>query len=177
MPLTVGQAAPDFEIDDIHGATISPAQFRGRKLMIAFFRFAACPYCNLRMHELAAKAPTLKDHLEIIAIFQSPNETLQKHRNVQQFPAHIVGDVEMRVFKLYQGELSGTKFVTGHLRQPIEWVRGVQQGAFDAGRTVGELRLVPAEFLIDAEGIIQRAHYGRDVTDHLPMSEVMRFAR
>jgi peroxiredoxin len=177
MPLDAGQPAPDFQTQDYLGQPIRLADFRGQRLMIAFFRFAACPYCNLRVMELTAKAASYKDQLEIVAIFQSPAETLARHRNMIAFPGRMIGDPDMRLFNLYQGELSAVKFVTGHLFHTAAWMRGVQRGAFDAGRTLGELRLVPSDFLIDEQGIIQRAHYGRDVTDHMPLNELTRFAR
>ncbi len=177
MPLETGHAAPDFQAQDYLGQPIALSDFRGQKLMLAFFRFAACPYCNLRVMELTAKASSYKDHLQIVAIFQSPAATLQKHRNMLAFPGRMIADPEMRLFALYQGELSTTKFVTGHLRHAAGWVRGVQRGAFDVGMTLGELRLVPADFLIDEQGILQRAFYGRDVTDHLPLQDITRFAR
>ncbi|MDX2136872.1 MAG: redoxin domain-containing protein [Chloroflexota bacterium] len=176
MALMSGQLAPDFETTDIHGASIAVRDFRGRRLMLAFFRFAACPYCNLRVHELMSKANLWQDHLPIIAVFQSPTETLLRHRNLQNFPARIIADPEMRLFHLYEGELSTAKFITGHFRRVPQWIQGVRAGAFDAGTTLGELRLVPAEMLIDEQGIIQRAYYGRDVTDHLPLRDVTRFA-
>jgi peroxiredoxin len=176
MTLMNGQPASDFETTDIYGEAVRLRNFRGRRLMLAFFRFAACPYCNLRVHELMSKASLWQEHLPIIAVFQSPAETLLKHRNLQNFPARIVADPEMRLFHLYEGELSTTKFITGHLFHAPQWVQGVQKGAFDAGTTLGELRLVPAEMLIDEQGIIQRAYYGRDVTDHLPLRDVTRFA-
>jgi peroxiredoxin len=176
MTLMSGELAPHFKTTDIHGAALQLRDFRGRRLMLAFFRFAACPYCNLRVHELMSKATLLQEHLPIIAVFQSPAETLLKHRNLQNFPARIIADPEMRLFHLYEGELSVAKFVTGHVLHAPQWVQGVRAGAFDAGTTLGELRLVPAEMLIDERGIIQRAYYGRDVTDHLPLRDVTRFA-
>jgi peroxiredoxin len=177
MSLEAGQPAPDFQTQDYQGQPIHLTDFRGQRLMLAFFRFAACPYCNLRVMELTAKASSYKDQMQIVAVFQSPAETLARHRNMEAFPGRIVADPEMRLFKLYQGEFSAAKFITGHLLHAAGWVRGVQRGAFDAGTTLGELRLVPADFLIDEQGIIQRAHYGRDVTDHLPLHDITRYAR
>ncbi|MCA9902981.1 MAG: redoxin domain-containing protein [Anaerolineae bacterium] len=176
MPLQIGHAAPDFSTHDIDGAFVSAAQFRGQKWMISFFRFAACPYCNLRVHELSAKAGLLRDKLQVVTVFQSPAETLRRHNVPRRIPFTIVADPEMALFELYQGELSTAKFISGHVLHPLQWVQGVAQGAFQGGATVGELRLVPADFLIDEQGIIQQAHYGRDVTDHMPLRDITAFA-
>ncbi|MBE0689639.1 MAG: redoxin domain-containing protein [Anaerolineae bacterium] len=176
MPLQVGQPAPDFSAQDLDGKTISPAAYRGHKWMIAFFRFAACPYCNLRIHELSAKAALLRDKLDVVAVFQSPAETLRRHNVPGRIPFTIVADPEMHLFDLYQGELSTAKFISGHALHPVQWVQGVAAGAFNGGAAAGELRLVPADFLVDEQGIIQRAHYGRDVTDHMRMRDITAFA-
>lgn len=177
MALETGQIAPDFSANDIFGKPVRLSDLRGRRVLLSFFRFIACPFCNLRVHELIAKLPTLQDSLEIVAVFQSHPDVLRRHRNIAQFSVHVIGDLEMKLFRLYQGELSTAKFFTGHARHMGDWVKGVQAGAFDAGTELGELRLVPAEMLIDEYGIIQRAFYGRDVTDRMPLSEITRFAR
>jgi hypothetical protein len=36
---------------------------------------------------------------------------------------------------------------------------------------------MPADFLIDREGIIQVAYYGKDEGDHLPFDTVKSFSR
>ena len=176
MPLQPGAAAPAFETTDIAGMPVSTAHYRGRKLMISFFRFASCPYCNLRVHELAAKADSLTGKLNVIAVFQSPVEKLERHQIAARLPFHIIADPQMRLFDLYDGERSTAKFITGHLLHIPQWFGGVARGAFKSGTDVGELRLVPADFLIDGDGVIQHAHYGRDVTDHLPLRTITSFA-
>ena len=41
----------------------------------------------------------------------------------------------------------------------------------------GSMTTMPADFLIDEQGIIRVAHYGADEGDHLPFEEVLAFAR
>ncbi len=176
MTLQIDQPAPDFHAHDIDGVPVSAAQFYGQKWMISFFRFAACPYCNLRVHELSAKTGLFRDKLQVVTVFQSPAETLRRHNVPRRIPFTIIADPEMVLFNLYQGELSTAKFISGHVLHPLEWVQGVVKGAFSGGATLGELRLVPADFLIDEQGIIQQAHYGRDVTDHMPLRNITAFA-
>ncbi|MNP85147.1 hypothetical protein D3C76_1847560 [compost metagenome] len=35
---------------------------------------------------------------------------------------------------------------------------------------------IPAEFVLDEDGIIRIAHYGRLITDHLPYGTIERYA-
>ena len=52
MRLSPGQPAVDFSVTDIFGNRISLADYRGKKLLLSFYRYAACPFCNYRVHEL-----------------------------------------------------------------------------------------------------------------------------
>jgi len=38
----------------VNGAAVSLASWRGHPVLVAFHRFASCPFCNLRLHTLAA---------------------------------------------------------------------------------------------------------------------------
>jgi hypothetical protein len=40
----------------------------------------------------------------------------------------------------------------------------------------GSMTTMPADFLVDAQGVIQTAYYGRDEGDHLPYDKVKAFA-
>jgi peroxiredoxin len=176
MPFSPGDMIPDFIVADIDGQPVAPADYRGHKLMVSFFRFAACPFCNLRVHELSAKQSTFQDRLKVIAIFQSPAEALFRSGFKQRLgPFTLVADPEMRLFRQFQGESSWQKMIAGHMLHIPAWFEGVRKGAFASGMNMGELRLVPADFLVDEQGIIRRAHYGRDVADHLPLREISAF--
>ena len=37
----------------------------------------------------------------------------------------------------------------------------------------GSMTTMPADFLIDKNGIIQKAYYGSDEGDHLPLEEIL----
>jgi len=59
MRLQAGQPAPDFLRPDIGGKTIRLGDYRGRYLLLSFYRYASCPFCNLRVHELLQRSITL----------------------------------------------------------------------------------------------------------------------
>jgi hypothetical protein len=40
----------------------------------------------------------------------------------------------------------------------------------------GRITTMPADFLVDEQGIIHTAYYGRDEGDHLPLARVLEFA-
>ena len=52
---------------------------KGKLVLLSFFRFASCPFCNLRMNELVRRYDEFGDDFTIIAIFDSPLENLKRH--------------------------------------------------------------------------------------------------
>jgi len=56
MELNVGDAAPDFELEDQNGKKVKLSQFRGKKnVLLAFFPFAFSPVCTNELGELKEK--------------------------------------------------------------------------------------------------------------------------
>jgi peroxiredoxin len=67
--------APDFEVQDIHGQRLRLGALRGKRVMLSFFRDAACPFCNLCVYELSNEYPALQAQgLEVVTFFRSGNE-------------------------------------------------------------------------------------------------------
>ena len=55
MRLTQGQLAPAFATTDLYDAAISSHELKGKKVLLSFYRYASCPFCNLRFHSLSKK--------------------------------------------------------------------------------------------------------------------------
>ena len=52
MNIEEKQAAPGFTINDVNGKTINLADYKGKKVLLTFYRNVGCPICNLRFHEI-----------------------------------------------------------------------------------------------------------------------------
>ena len=52
MRIQPGQPAKNFTSQDILGHSVALPDYKGQRLMLSFYRYAACPLCNLRMHHL-----------------------------------------------------------------------------------------------------------------------------
>ena len=59
MRLTVGQPAPSFIATTWDGRPVSLSDFEGQKLWLAFFRYAACPLCNVRVRAIYRRVAEL----------------------------------------------------------------------------------------------------------------------
>ena len=58
--LTDGMLAPSFSIKDVYGKTVSLDSLKGKKILISFHRYAGCPVCNVRFHNLEMEADYFK---------------------------------------------------------------------------------------------------------------------
>jgi len=174
MRLNAGDTAPPFETTAIDGRSIRLDGFRGQKLLLAFFRYASCPLCNLRISELIRHQPALQmKGLHIVAIFQSPPERLPQYAGRQDPPFPLVADPDCRLYRLYGVESSWGGFLKGSLRMgalATATARGFFPGPMD-----GDKARIPADFLIGPDQIIQTAYYGKDIGDHLPLPAIRQW--
>jgi peroxiredoxin len=179
MKLTKGQKAIDFTVKDIYGNKILLSSFIGKKVLLSFFRNVNCPFCNLRVHELSKKRDEFeRNGLKMIFFFESTNNQLRRsifHKEISPIP--LVGDPEKKVYNQYGIEASTLKmmstFLKGGTMEAMK--KGNQYAVPEEKENHVTLNLIPADFLIDENLIIQKAHYGSHVRDHLPIEDIRAF--
>lgn len=182
MGLIINQEAPAFELKDVFGRQIRLKDYRDKKLLIAFFRHAACPFCNLRVHALQKEHEELKAQgLEMIFFFESKESVLLRsifHKEVSPIP--LISDPEKEWYEAYGLEESAKKSAMSHLNP--HFIKSIAQakakklpvGMMPDGESINTM---PAEFLIDRGGIIKKVHYADRLHDRIAMEEVKAFAR
>lgn len=174
MRLKPGDTAPPFETTTIDGRPIRLDRYRGQKLLLAFFRYASCPLCNLRISELIRHHAELKmQGLHIVAIFQSPPERLPQYAGRQEPPFPLIADPDCRLYRLYGVESSWSGFLKGGLR--VGALATAMAKGFLPGPMDGDKTRIPADFLIDPDLVIQTTYYGKDIGDHLPLPAIRQW--
>lgn len=159
----------------IDGSTFSLNAMRGKRYMLSFFRFAACPFCNLRIHELVKRFDELGHNFGIVAIFDSPLDNLQRHAEGHHAPFPILADESNQYYEAYGVEHSVAGVLKGMVMRMPTLIKCMAKG-YVPTTIKGSMTTMPADFLIDEEGVIQFAHYGRDEGDHLPFAQIRSFA-
>ncbi|RKN79201.1 redoxin [Paenibacillus ginsengarvi] len=179
LHLQPGIPAPAFTAADIHGHPVTLESYRGRKVLLSFFRFSACALCNLRVRHYIGRYPEWQQQgLDIIAVFESPLANMRSYVGAQNAPFPLIADPKASLYELYGTETSEEK-VKATLADA-----GTKAAIAEAAAAGFELtpeegsnfHRIPAEFLIDENGILQVVHYGRLVTDHLELAAIDRFA-
>ncbi len=164
----------DFDVKDIYGDSVQLSQFTGKKVILSFFRDAACPFCNLRVYELTNHYKAWKDkNIEIIAVFSSTSEEVRQFVAKHPRPFRLVSDPGLDLYEKYGVEHSSLALLKALLFKLPRIVRGMLNGG--RPKKNPNVKLVPADFLIDTSGKIKHVWYGRDTSDHIPMKMIRRF--
>lgn len=173
--LKVGQKAPYFEAIDTNGDTINLDQYKGQKIFVAFFRYAGCPVCNFRVHELIEKYDSISSNgYKIIAIYESDNNTLKDFLTETPVSFPVIGDPKLNLYKKYNVEKSFWKMsASAFKKQPNQAMKKGSELFTKKYKRDGNLTRLPADFIIDENGILKVVHYGTNIGDHLPITEIL----
>lgn len=173
--LRVGDHAPSFEAVDVTGKSIKLENYKGQKVFLAFFRYASCPVCNYRIHELNDNYDSINTlGFKIIAIYESSNVTLQTYLSDNPLPFVVIGDPTLELYKKYRVEKSFWKMVTSAFKeQPKEAMKKGNSLFSNKLSRDGNLTRLPADFIIDENGIVKAVHYGTNIADHMPLTEIL----
>lgn len=167
-----GTEAPDFEVDTLAGERVQISKLRGQLVWIGFSRWAACPICNYRIHQMVAEWPRryAGRSFRHINIFPSKPEKMIEYVVKQEPPFDLVPDPEEKLYGVYGLEASVAKGLNLETLNIV--ISALRQGLGELELWDGPAFRVPADFLIDRDGIIRVAHYGRKITENIPFDTV-----
>ncbi|HEX7348260.1 MAG TPA: peroxiredoxin-like family protein [Rhodanobacteraceae bacterium] len=174
MQLRSPDIAPKLTLPDAHGQPIIIGGPRAKRTLLSFFRDPACPFCNFRIYQLTSRHPQLASHgLEVIALFSATADEVKRFVAQHPRPFPVIADPTSAAYDAYRVEHSRwAKFKAIITRLPtlLKGLRWVGWAGFKTNN------VVPADFLIDEDGTIVEAYYGRDAGDHIPFERVELFA-
>lgn len=175
MPLHQGEIAPDFQTADMFGNAVRLSDLRGKPVLLSFFRYASCPMCNLRMREQVLAHEHLSlDGLVMLAVFQSPAESMREYVGRHEAPFALIPDPDMTLYRLYDVERGWAGLLAPS--NAVHAVRAFARG-FAPGRVEGPIDRLPADFMIGPDGRIGHAFYARTAGEHVPLADVELWVR
>ncbi len=92
MKIQVGDKLDPILLPRLDGASFTTESLIGKRHLITFYRFASCPLCNLRIHDLIERQKELGEKFEIVAIFHSSAKNLHTYTNRHKAPFPILAD-------------------------------------------------------------------------------------
>lgn len=173
MRLTAGQQAPDFTATVYGREPLTLSSLRGQKVWLAFFRYAGCPLCNLRVHQMIQRYDAWeKKGLRIVAVFQAPVQEVADNVGEQNAPFPIVCDPDEKLYRLYGLEAS----LAGYLspKNMPDLAEALKSG-FRPGPMHGTKTRLPADFFIGTDGRIVETFYAGHISEHVPFERVDAF--
>lgn len=181
MKLQKDIVAPIFNLRDAFGRDINLEDYKDKKVLIAFFRHAGCPFCNLRVHSLIKVHEELKElGLEMIFFFESKERVLMRstfHKEISPVP--LISDPEKTWYDAYGLETSGYKSAMGHLQNFVQTTfKAKMNGLPVHSMADGEsIKTMPAEFLLDKGLVVKELHYCQRLADRMALEDIFSFAR
>ncbi|MBK6263850.1 redoxin domain-containing protein [Marivirga sp. S37H4] len=163
--IKVGDNAPAIHATDVWGNNISVPS-NDKWIYLSFHRFAACPYCNLRTNELIRHYERFKKlNIEVVSIWPSDKDNLLRHAGSEKTPFPMLSDKNKSIYKAYgvtESSFMGGMRLLLHPQLMLNAIRNKHKNIeIDA-----DPKLMPASFLVDPNGIIQLAYYGKHFGDH-----------
>jgi peroxiredoxin len=176
MHRTPGSRISNIRLPALDGTPFDLDRLRGQRLLLAFFRFASCPFCNLRVHELVTHYPEFGDRFAVVAIFESSPDHLRRYAARHAAPFPVLADEHGFYYREYGIERSLAGTVKGVIGRLPALLHAMFVKRYLPLTIRGHLTTMPADFLVDEQGVIRTAYYGRDEGDHLPLADVCAFA-
>ena len=150
---------------------------------LQFRRYAGCPICNLHLHSMARRHDEIAAAgIQEIVVFHSAAEDMLPYQG--QLPFAAVADPGRKLYDEF-GVTASPRAVL----HPKAWtaplnprvypiiLRGIRAGGSPAPRHGDTALGLPADFLIEPDGRLRAAKYGRHASDHWPVDELLELAR
>lgn len=169
--LTQHTKIPTIEAKTLTGEPFHSSFLQGKRVYLTFLRTAACPFCNLRVHELIKRTEYLHaQDIEVVAVFASTTEHIMQHAGKQHPTFIILADPEERLYKQFGLTHSRLGMFKAMLR--IGTLLTIMKKGFFTLRSMMDPPVLPADFLIKADQTIHTAYYGKDFRDHLSFEQI-----
>lgn len=173
--LEVGDETPYFKTLDVTGKTIDLHEYRGKRVVLSFYRFVTCPLCNFRIAQFMRQYQKMaNDDVVVLAVFESSKEYITDYIGPKGLPFPIIADPTGVLYRHYGVELSWYKSFLAMLK-PVSMMKAMWSNKFRMGPLTGKANRVPADFLINRNGTLNTCYYGSDINDHLDLNEIESF--
>lgn len=140
-------------------------------------RYIGCTFCRYDVHLLQSRyAEFVQKDAQVFVVMQSTPESVREDLKNIKLPFDIICDTDMVIYKTL--EVAPAKDM-GELA-PSEIMEAVQAKAvkaaadgFTHGKYEGVEEQLPAMFLVDRQGIVKFAHYGKNIMDLPSIDEML----
>lgn len=178
MPmLKVGDDAPNLVLPAIDGTTFDMSAMKGKRVILTFFRFSTCPFCNIRINRILKRWNEFSEDTVMVGVFDAKIGELTKRMKKHNPPFTIAADETYEHFKQNSVRKSFLRFMWGALRSPLTFMQATLKGYVPMTLSLSKMSIIPVDVLIDENGKVVDAHYCKDTVDHLPIDRLISFSK
>ena len=144
MPLSPGDVAPDFDLEDENGDRIRLADLRGQRVVLYAYPAAMTPGCTTQACDFRDNlAAFTGDGYTVLGISPDKPAKLEKFRERDALPFHLLSDPDKAVLEAY--------------------------GAYGEKKMYGKVvvGVIRSTFVIGPDGKIEHAFYNVKATGHV----------
>ena len=142
--LVAGAAAPDFTLADADGNSTALADYRGRNVVVYFYPKAATPGCTTEACDFRDSLSVLDAAgYSVIGISPDSTDEIRAFADAEHLTFPLLADTDAAVARAWG--------VWGE--------KTVGDRTFDG--------VIRSTFVLDGEGVVQRAEYGVDADGHV----------
>ena len=178
MPqLKSGDQAPAIVLPAVDGTTMDLSTHKGKRVILTFFRFDSCPFCNLRIRHLVKRWNEFPEDTVMIGVFDAALPALQKRMKKHEVPFTLVADETYQTFQDNGVRKSFFRAMITPFKAPLSFLESQFRGYVPLTLSPAKLSTLPADILINEEGKVVEAHYCKDTVDHMPIEKMISFAQ
>lgn len=181
MQVKPGDIVQADELHSINGVTVSVPDPE-KVVHLQFRRFAGCPICNVHLQSVVKRYDEITANgIREVVLFHSTPEELETY--VDDLPFDLVADPDRTLYRRFGVETSVRSVIDPRSVAPIF------KGMVDPS-LAGKLRLkagmhrangghlgLPADILIDTNGTVIDAKYGKHAGDQWSVDELLQHAK
>ncbi len=175
--LMKGDPAPEISLPAIDGSTFDMSSMKGRRVILTFFRFSSCPFCNIRINRIMKRWDEFPDEVVMVGVFDAEVSDLAMRVGKHEPKFIIVADENYETFRKNGVSKSMAGLMLAPLRAPLTTLEAMLRGYVPMTMSISKLSTMPVDVLIDEDGKVVEAHYCRDTVDHLPIDRLISFAK
>jgi len=176
MAYKVGEKIAELNLPSIDGTQFNLERVQGQRYMISFMRFAACPFCQLRIHQLQSRWQEFDENFTVLAVFDSSLKNLQKHAEKHKAPFFILADESGTYYQQFAIKHSVLGMLKGMILKMPTLLYAMFVKRYFPSSINGSMTTLPADFLVDEKGVIVTIYHGKDSGDHLPFEQLKGFS-
>ena len=176
MRLTANIEIPRFSVTDLEGEAVTPQHYAGRRLWLILSRYAACPFCSLRLHRIAARSDLIASAVvEVLVIFPSKEKRVRQFVKKYEPPFRVAADPEQAVFEQFGSETSWGGELRSAIRIPTV-LTALVKSKMNPLAIEDKVNRMPSDYLVEPDGTLGKVHYGEELDDGFSVEEVLEWA-